>query len=207
MSRGLYTLIVAVQCLLTVTFTNTSYGGDNRGYNCGPNLTPSYSGSSPHCCPIQKVPVTQGIPPRPSCGAPAGPSDRLVPLTYVEPGPIRAIAFYAVGLLKSTIAAPFRLIEAVIPVGGKPDCRPPKPVIAGCAPPAPHLGPRPGPSCQPSCGPNLPPQVVKEYEFPPLESDNLLSGLWNFPATLVRQGRFTGDVFRNDPCAPVRCSR
>lgn len=234
-----------ILCSLLVMLPCMAHAGDNRQFSCGPSVNLPNPCAAPQCAPIQKVPTTPGV--RHPSGVYPGGSDKLIPLTYVEPGPIRAIAFYAVGLIKSTVAAPFRLIEAVIPVG-KNDCRPPRPVcgpqpvfqpqpcvplykpvmaacappavrqpqpcvpvcrpvMAGCAPAAPHLGPLPRPACQPSCGPNLPPQVVKEYEFPPVELDNLLSGLWNFPRTLFRQGRLTGDVFRNDPYAPVRCAR
>lgn len=245
MSLDRKTLSFIVMCLLLVTLACMAYAGDNRPMSCGPAVNASNFCPISQCAPIQKVPPASGVR-YPASGYPGG-SEKLVPLTYVEPGPIRAIAFYAVGLIKSTVAAPFRLIEAVIPVG-RNDCRPPKPVcgppvvchpqpcvplhkpvmttcapaavcrpqpcfpvckpvMAGCAPSAPQMGPLPRPSCQPSCGPNLPPQVVKEYEFPPVEQNNLLSGLWNFPATLFRQGRLTGDVFRNDPYAPVRCAR
>ena len=206
--------------LILITFLVTSvcmsYAADNRPACFG------YAESSPNSCaspvgnPAQKMPLGTGVSHgpvlMPGCG-----SERLVPMTCEEPGPIRAIAFYTVGVIKSTIAAPFRLLETLIPVGKGNDCgpvRPPgsgplvcqpqpgfstcKPAVVGCAPASPNLGPRPGSSSQPLCGVKLPPQVIKEYEFPPLESDNLLSGLWNLPATLMRQGRITGDVFRND---------
>lgn len=183
---------------------------------------PAYYGSaasSPNSCaaPIgisaEKMPPVSVVNRGPVLGPGSG-SERLVPITCVEPGPIRAIAFYAVGLIKTTVAAPFRLLETVIPLSKNSDCEPVRPVgsapfacqpqqgfpmckppISGCPPASPQLAPLPGFSNQPHCGANLPPHVVKEYEFPPTESDNLLTGLWNLPATLLRQGRITGDVF------------
>ncbi len=179
----LVTLLVSL-----LTLASAAHAGDDRPSSCGQMLSSSKSCTSAQCVPVKKVTpipdVAQSSVAYRGCG-----SGSLIPVSYVEPGPIRAIAFYAAGLIKSTIAAPFRLVETLIPVGKGDDYRPVRP------------------ACQPSCGPNLPPQVIKEYEFPPMESSNLVSGLWNLPSTLFRQGRLTGDVFRNDPSAPVHCAR
>lgn len=219
-------LKLAILCLFSVILTDITCAGENGRFSSGPGLTSPDCYSSSQCSPIRKAPSAPEPYRNPSGAYRGDGSDRLVPLTYVEPGPIRAIAFYAVGLLKSTIAAPFKLIETVIPVGGKTDCRPVgpvnhapvkcqpqqclpvcNPVIAGCAPPAPCLGPRPRSAGSNSCGPNLPAQVVKEYEFPPVEPGSLWSGLWNLPSTLWRQGRLTGDVMTNSPNQAVNQSR
>ena len=215
-------LKTAILCFLASSLTAKSFAGDNRSFPNGSVSNSTVCYATPNCRPVNKVNPVLCYGRSPAGIHPESPAQRPVELSYVEPGPIRAIAFYAVGLIKSTIASPFRLIETVIPAGSKTDCSRPrpmcgtppvcqlqrcvpicKPAMAGCAPPAPNLGPRPGPPCQPSCWPNLSPQVVKEYEFPPVEPNNLLSGLWNLPATLFRQGQVTGDVFRNNSSVPI----
>ncbi len=196
--RKILKLIILLLSLLTLA--GGTHAGDNRPYSCGPALSSPMASTAAQCVPFQKVSPTPGVG-QSSVAHRGCASDNLVPVSYVEPGPIRAIAFYAVGLIKSTITAPFRLVETLIPVGNGNDCRP---VMPSCSP---QLGRRPMPSSPPPCGPGLPPHVVKEYEFPPLESDNILSGLWNLPTTLLRQGRLSGDLFRNDHNVPAPCAR
>ncbi len=228
MSRFVNVYMLAIVCLAISCLTIMSHAGDSTDLVRGPvPNTCSYPmpGQFPSVNTMNTVRQSHGYP---SGNYHSSGEDKLVPVTYVEPGPIRAVAFYAVGLIKATIAAPFKLVETVIPLGKKTDCHPVArgpvcappaqsqalptnascaPVPVGCGPPSPYLGPRPRSNAQNNCGPNLPPQVVKEYEFPPKESDNLLSGLWNLPATLVRQGRFTGDLFRNDSNSSQTSSR
>jgi hypothetical protein len=146
---------------------------------------------------------------------------RLVPLTYREEGPVRSIVINAVGLLKATIQLPFKAIEAVLPVDRTkptaplcvrphPPCcanpmppkfRPSAPIPAcgvvpvACAPPAPCVGPLPRQTTTPGCGPQLPPQLVQEHRFPPVEPNNLLQGILNLPGTIVQSGRWFGDMF------------
>lgn len=70
----------------------------------------------------------------------------------------------------------------------------------GCAPPGPRVAPLPPCPSIPRCGPNLPPALVEEYMFPAREQQDLISGIWNLPGTIIRTGRFSGDIGRTAPC-------
>ena len=204
----LLTLLITSACISQAAANPSAYLVCAASY---PNSCTAPVGIS-----AQKMPPVSVVNRGPVLGPGSG-SERLVPMTCEKPGPIRAIAFYTVGLIKSTVAVPFRLLETVIPLSKNSDCEPVRrvgsrpfacqpqpgfpmcrPAMSGCSPASPQLAPLPGFSNQPQCSAFLPPHVVKEYEFPPTESDNLLTGLWNLPATLLRQGRITGDIFRNN---------
>jgi hypothetical protein len=74
------------------------------------------------------------------------------------------------------------------------------PVLA-CAPTGPSVAPLPPCGPPPSCGPNLPPALVEEYQFPQFEPQNVLSGIWNLPGSLIRTGRFAGDLGKTSASA------
>ncbi|MGC8602979.1 MAG: hypothetical protein ACP5VS_04740 [Desulfomonilaceae bacterium] len=162
---------------------------------------------------------------------PVGPCQpRLVPVTYREEGPIRSIVINAVGLLASTIQLPFRAIEAILPVtwsrqqavvpnyngpqspcaGNTPILRRPQPTpippcghhAAICAPPSPDLGPIPSQPTTPACGTQLPPQLVRESNYPSLEPADLLQGVLRLPQTIIQSGRWFGDMSSTNPGNP-----
>ena len=74
--------------------------------------------------------------------------------------------------------------------------------LLACAPPGPSVAPLPPCAAPQPCGPNLPPALVEEYQFPQFEAQNLLSGIWNLPGSLIRSGRLTGDIHKTSPCGP-----
>jgi hypothetical protein len=80
-------------------------------------------------------------------------------------------------------------------------CRP----VMGCAPPGPSVAPLPPCRALTACDANLPPALVEEYQFPQCEPHNLVSGIWNLPGRLFRQGRVTGDIMKPVPGAPGSC--
>lgn len=157
---------------------------------------------------------------------------KLVPLYVRDPGPVRPIIQYAVGLAGATLALPFRVAEMLCPLptrtcgstiaapcGPAPNVPPRAPVCQpmpsassnfpfgcfpplACAPSGPGIAPLPPAPCRPSCGPSLPPALVEEYQFPQFEAQDLLSGIWNFPGSLIRSGRLTGDIGKTSPCVP-----
>lgn len=123
-------------------------------------------------CPVT---VPQCIPRRP-CGPPPCSVNR----GYPQPGPCQ-------------FAPP-----CPAPMQRPMSCRP----ILKCAPPGPSVGPLPPCSTAPACGPNLPPALIEEYRYPQCEPQNLLSGIWNLPGQLIRNGRLTGDINRRPSCVP-----
>ncbi len=182
--------------------------------------------------PLSCAPVPHKVPP--FCGPEKVHDPKLVPLYVRDPGPVRPIIQCTVGLAGAALALPFRIAEILCPVPKKackpvngpccapnipvppraPSCHPmqppagcfppcPRPVV--CAPGGPAVAPLPPAACAPACGPNIPPMLVEEYQFPALEPQNLLSGIWNFPGSLIRSGRFAGDIHKVSPCAPPAC--
>jgi hypothetical protein len=95
-------------------------------------------------------------------------------------------------------AAPQSASKCPAPITPPVSCRP----VLGCAPPGPSVAPLPSCAALPPCGPNLPPALVEEYQFSQLESQNLFSGIWNLPGSLVRSGRLAGDIQKTPLCTP-----
>ncbi len=167
--------------------------------------------------------------PESACGS------KLVPLYFDDPGPVRPIVQHVVGLVGATVALPFRVAEILcplpwqdcapvtaVPCGPVPvppttlsdcypipqrACRMPPACLAPvvCAPCGPAVAPLPPALCLPPCAPNVPPALVEEYQFPQVEPQNLLSGIWNLPGNIIRSGRFAGDIHNAHPCAPPIC--
>ncbi len=148
----------------------------------------------------------------------------LVPVVYRDRGLCQPIISNAVGLVGATIAAPFRLIETLIPVncGPKarprppyPQCSPParRPIPVGkcgppacmappaCAPGGPSVAPLPQRATPPACGPFIPPMLVAREEEPPCEPTSLLGGILAFPGRLLHRGRFLGDAGTPPACS------
>ncbi|MGO9116918.1 MAG: hypothetical protein ACLQPD_04820 [Desulfomonilaceae bacterium] len=155
-----------------------------------------------------------------------------VPVVFQDPGPLQPIICSGVGLVGAVVAAPFRVAEMFCPLPPRPckpaiappygpvppvpPCQPvcpPMPSYAcsppgaclqpvACAPAGPAVAPLPPAPCAPRCGPNVPPRLVEEYQFPQYEAQDLLSGIWNFPETLIRTGRLAGDIHKTSPCGP-----
>jgi len=143
------------------------HGGLHFGY-----CQPGTSG-----CVPQKIKNPKGFP-------------GLLPIRVMDPGPVRPVVITTVGLAGALLAAPFRLIEAVIPPvlpqqnnvqGQGRGCRPQPPFRAQ------------------ACGSEIPPAIVAENRYPALEPQNLLVGALNFPFTLFGQGRFSGDFGESNP--------
>jgi hypothetical protein len=95
-----------------------------------------------------------------------------------------------------------------MPACAPPPCAAPMPSCGAPAPYPPMLACEHGGPCvahlppcsPPSCGPQIPPALLREYEFAPLEPQALLTGLWNLPARMARGARFTGDVMKPAAC-------
>ena len=188
--------------------------------------------------PIMQCPQLQGPPcwtppvskPRPvKVGISVRPDlcDRLdlAPVVYRDPGFFKPMISSAVCLVGATVAAPFRLLETLIPVDVRPNCGPPVPP-PGCLPPAPpppvigRCGPPPcvgppvcapgGPSVAPlpqkavpqGCGPVIPPMLVARDEEPPCAPQSLLGGILKFPSRLLCRGRFVGDMGATPTAGP-----
>lgn len=217
MSRASQSLIISLSLLIVVgCFTESTAGGVPQV--CQPAACQNFPGQ------YRQVPTPVKIG---SC------EPKLVPLTYREEGPVRSIVINAVGLLRATIQLPFKAIEAVLPVNrpkpcapvcGRPQtqcppfpvparigspCPPPgcRMVPATCAPQGPVVGPLPRQDANIGCGPQLPPQLVQEHRMPPVEPNNLLQGLINVPGAIVRDDRWFGDLFRDNPNGPYSCGR
>lgn len=192
----------------------------------------SHRGGAYNHPPLSCAPVPHKVPP--FCGPETVHDPKLVPLYVRDPGPVKPIIQCTVGLAGAALALPFRIAEILCPVPKKackpvnapccapnipvpprtPSCHPmqppagcfpacPRPGV--CAPGGPAVAPLPPAACAPACGPNIPPMLVEEYQFPALEPQNLLSGIWNFPGSLIRSGRFAGDIHKTSPCAPPIC--
>jgi len=178
-----------------------------------------------------QVPVPCAPPVLPPC-PPGKVPCRMVPVCFRDPGPLQPIICNSVGLVGAAVAAPFKLAEMLCPLPPKPckpmeapSCGPrhpgppmapacypmPLPQFCGphgcpppvaCAPVGPAVAPLPRAFCAPPCGPNIPPRLVEEYQFPQYEAQDLLSGIWNIPGTLIRTGRLAGDIHKTSPCGP-----
>jgi hypothetical protein len=235
MSQKFTTLaIVLVLFIVIGCIAETPAGGMPQGCQVAPSCcVPVHTPCSPvQPAAFQNFPAQYRPVPAPvkvgSC------EPRLVPLPYREEGPVRSIVINAVGLLKATIQLPFRAIEAVLPVNRPKPCAPvcgrpqlpccgnpippqicPSPPIpacgvrpAACAPQGPVVGPLPRQDANIGCGgPQLPPQLVQEHRLPPVEPNNLLQGIINLPGAVVRDDRWFGDLFRDNPNGPYSCGR
>jgi hypothetical protein len=198
---------------------------------CAPSVLPPCPSGEVRYGPSRTMPVRVEVAVKPEF-----PCDgRRIPVMFRDPGPLQPIISHGVGLIGATIAAPFRIAEALcpcpqqtckparaLPCGPMPPAPPMSPVChpahAPCvsdphacpqpvawAPVGPTVAPLPSASCAPRCGPNVPPRLVEEYQFPQYEAQDLLSGLWNLPGTLIRTGRVAGDIHKDAPCAPPVC--
>jgi hypothetical protein len=136
------------------------HNGHYQGY-CQPGTPP---------CVCQKIKKPIGHP-------------AFLPIRVMDPGPVRPVVTNTVGLAGALLAAPFRLIETVIP-----PALPQQDTVPG-------RGCRPQPPFRtPACGNDIPPAVVAENRHPILEPQGLLVGVIKFPFTLFGQGRFAGDL-------------
>ncbi|MFH0958584.1 MAG: hypothetical protein V1897_07750 [Pseudomonadota bacterium] len=235
MSQTHQSLIMSLLLLIVIgCFTESQGGGVPQV--CQPAAPSCYAPVPAPCGPAQPA-ACQNFPsqyrPVPPPVKVTSCQPRLVPLTYREEGPVRSIVINAVGLLKATIQLPFRAIEAVLPVNRSKPCAPvcgrPQPPVCGnpmpptfcasppipacgvrpvaCAPSAPCVGPLPRQAAPNCCGPQLPPQLVQEHRLPPVEPNNLLQGIINVPGAIVRDDRWFGDLFRDNPNGPYACGR
>jgi hypothetical protein len=140
------------------------------GYTHRPVPQPFPSGPcGPAGWPSQK---TSGV--RSKGSVPESPG--LLALKVLDPGPIRPIITSTVALAGALVAAPFRLIETVFP--------PEELGNSSCAPAT-----MPSASRQPSssCPNQVPPAVVAENRYPPLEPQSLLVGIVRLPFTLLER--------------------
>ena len=135
---------------------------------------------------------------------------KSVPVEIRDAGPVRPIVAYSVGLVGAAVAAPFRMLELLFPspassenVSGPPSCpRPvggtsvPTPCLPICSyrPVEPAVAPLPGVGCTAPHGHQLPPALLSEYQFPPLEHQSLLMGILSLPWRIATDGRFLGDL-------------
>ncbi len=196
---------------------------------------PPYCPAPAAAPPRQPMPVRVDIAVHPEACTQRPP----VPVVYRDPGFLRPIIGHTIGLIRATIAAPFRMAEMLCPTRvpacapGRPYGPPPCPVnngypppgvthfgptcpprmtrpvswraAMGCAPPGPSAAPLPPCRAPAGCSSHLPPALVKEYQFPQCEPQNLLAGIWNLPGRLLHQGRLTGDIVRPVPGTPTSC--
>ena len=195
---------------------------------CAPPVLPPCSSGEVRYGPSRTLPVRVEVAVRPEPGC----DSRRIPVAFRDPGPLQPIISNGVGLIGAALAAPFRVAEMLCPLPQRtckpmralscgpmhpappmsPVCHPmPLPCLGGphaclqpvaCAPVGPAVAPLPPASCAPRCGPNVPPRLVEEYQFPQYEAQDLLSGIWNFPGTLIRTGRLAGDIHKTSPCGP-----
>ena len=93
--------------------------------SCGPGaLAPSPCGEVRHRpSPAMPVRVEVAVKPEPLC------DPRRIPVRFRDPGPFQPIIYSGVGLVGATVAAPFRLLETLIPCGRQQPC--PDPVLRG----------------------------------------------------------------------------
>ncbi len=164
----------------------------------------------------QKAPLCAPAKIRPLPPKPASSFSHLLPLEIRDAGPIKPLVAHTIGLAGAVIAAPFRLLETVAPIG----------YVSGYA-----AGSQPLPRSAPACFTNAAPlhalpsagspimQTSRGYgqrqsyptsngspsshenAFPQMEPHTLLGGIVQFPSTMVRQGRILGDLGVSAPCA------
>jgi len=220
-------VIVFVLALSAVAASPTSAGdAAGRAASCapvqphrvivqGPMQQPLPAMSS---CAPQKAPVCAPAKIRTAPPKSASPFPHLIPLEIRDSGPIKPIVAHTVWLAGALIAAPFRLLETVAPIGhisgyahGEgPLPSPAVPCLQHGAPPRalPWAGLPPfmpagnayghGPSYPTG---NASPSS-QENRFPQVEPQSLLGGIVQFPATMVTQGRTLGDLGSSSQCAP-----
>ncbi len=165
-------------------------------FSCPPVAVPASPCSRVRYHQPQTLPVRVeiGLRPESSC------QTRRAPIMFRDPGPLRPVICHGVSLAGALVAAPFRLIETVFPVGPHRLCPavPPVPMRfpvpnSACPPPAPSIAPFPQSVC-PSVGSCLPPpMLVQEQQLPAWEPKSLIGGLCNLPLSLLTRGRWTGD--------------
>lgn len=135
----------------------------NKPY-CGPGVSPSQplcAPAPPATAPVRPLPVRVEVAVRPELFE----QRRQVPVVYRDPGFMGLIVRHTVGLAGATVAAPFRVLEMLIPLDAPPNagnrrCGPPRP--QNCEyqqPAAPRFVPlcpppvtRPAYACAPSVG-------------------------------------------------------
>lgn len=168
----------------------------------GARPVPGGSACVPPASVPRAFPVRVEVAVKPDLGC----KPELAPVAYRDPGPLRPLIANAVGLVGSTIALPFRLIETVLPLPSQGPCGSPSlrcpPPPAACRPFGPSIAPLPGPAGQRPCGPQLPQRLVQDRENPPCEPNSLLGGILGFPSRLVERGRLWGDLGR-DSASPT----
>ncbi len=180
---------------------------------------PHFNGPCPTGSPYPAAPVAKLMPVQVEVAVRPELCDKqnLAPVIYRDPGFFLPVISSAVSLTGAVIAAPFRLLETLIPVDVGPNCgprvpphgcsppAPPPPVIGKCGPPpcmgppvcapvGPSVAPLPQKAVSPACGPVIPPMLVARDEEPPCAPQSLLGGILNFPSRLVHGGRFFGDM-------------
>ncbi|MDQ1240702.1 MAG: hypothetical protein QG577_2888 [Thermodesulfobacteriota bacterium] len=186
----------AVLAMIAITFPAVHSGSAATAGGLPPSVNPcgQASGSLGHT--VQQFPgylhrsVLQPFPSGP-CGPAGWPSQKtgavkskgsvpessgFLPMKVLDPGPIRPIITSTVALAGALVAAPFRLIETVFP--------PEEPRNSSCAPAT-----MPSESRQPSssCQNQVPPAVVAENRYPPVEPQSLLVGIVRLPFTLLER--------------------
>ena len=195
---------------------------------CGPPVPPPCPSGEVRYGPSRTLPVRVEVPVRLDTCC----DSRKIPATFPHPGPLQPIISSGVGLVGAVLAAPFRVAEMFCPLPqrtckpmrtiscGPTYPAPPTPPVwypahlpwlsgpHACPPPlvsgpvGPAIAPLPPAPCAPRRLPNVPPRLVEEYQFPQYEAQDLLSGIWDLPGTLIRSGRLAGDIHEKPPCGP-----
>ncbi len=219
--------IVVVLALSTIAAAPASAGN-------GACIAASSAPVQPHRV-IVNGPMQQPLPAMSPCAAPqraplcapakirtappksASSFPRLIPIEIRDSGPIKPIVAHTVWLAGALIAAPFRLMETVLPLGyisgysGASAPVPPPGVacVPYGAPPralpftgAPFTQAGGGYGQGPSYPMGNPSPSSQENRFPQVEPQSLLGGVVQFPTTMVTQGRILGDLGSSAQCAP-----
>ena len=99
---------------------------------------PHFNGPCPPGSPYPAAPVAKPMPVQVEVAVRPELCDKqnLAPVIYRDPGFFLPVISSAVSLTGAVMAAPFRLLETLIPVDAGPNCRPRVPP-PGCLPPAP----------------------------------------------------------------------
>jgi hypothetical protein len=194
---------------------------------CG-SPAPAYCAPPP--CPKRPKPmpvrVEVSVRPESPC------EQRLAPLVWRDPGPLKAVIGSGTALLRAAIAAPFKAAEMLVPCSWKRKCRPlvpprnqcgiPQPcyppnmigcrrpiTCAPCPPPmtrapvGPSVAPLPPASGPAPCGPYIPPRIVRNARFPMFEPGSLAEGIVNLPFRFVGRARVSDFGRYPYPCGPA----
>ncbi len=121
--------------------------------SCGPCPPPKCA--PPPCPPpVRTRPVQVEVSVRPDTGC----KERLTPIVYRDPGPIKPVINSAVDLTGAAVALPFRVLEMFVPNPKlKRQCPRPMMTAMPCAPPVFACGPTPVAKCRPAPRPCAPP--------------------------------------------------